>query len=67
MDDLARSAWKEKGVLPAALFGVTCRQFWALHGKRPGNGSGLDRVDELRRHNDDRGRRGEKPTVPGWL
>jgi hypothetical protein len=57
--------WREKGVLPDALFSMTCRQFIALFGKRPD--PRLDKVAELQAHNDARGKRGLRPTIPGGL
>lgn len=66
LSGIARAAWKKRGTTPAELFGrLTPSQFVGLFAKK--EGGGLDRVEELTRHNDERGRKGLRPVIPAWL
>lgn len=67
LDELGADLWKNhRIVLPDLLARLTPHQFYALFAPRPG-GTGFDRVEALKKHNDARGARGLRPEFPSWL
>jgi hypothetical protein len=64
---LCRRQWEKWGRTPRALFAdLTPSQFVGLLTTQL-NSTGFDRVAELTKFNDLRGKRGEQPVVPAWL
>jgi hypothetical protein len=54
-------------LLPDLLARLTPTQFVALFASGEQDGQGADRVEALQQHNDERGRKGLRPTIPSWL
>lgn len=63
---IARKVWERWGKTPGELFdSLTPSQFTALFTKD--EATGLDRVEEMIKHNRELGRRGLRPVIPSWL
>jgi hypothetical protein len=67
LDDLAKQAWKEHGVLPSQLMEQTPHQLFALFFKFNAAGEAADAVTLLARHNRARAGKGLPPAIPGWF
>lgn len=66
LEGICKRCWKKWGRTPGELFGqLTPSQFVGLFAGQAG--TGFDRVEELIRHNDERGRKGLRPVIPSWL
>lgn len=67
LGDIARRIWEKWGRTPEELFGrITPSQFVALFTRTAGSGQ-PDKWEELRKFNDDRGRKGLRPVFPSWI
>lgn len=66
LTEIAREVWKKWGKAPSELFNaLTPAQFVYLFTKS--ETTGFDRVEEMVKHNRERGRRGLRPEIPSWL